>query len=58
MEEYRAFLIGADGRIKRCIELVCEGDADAKERTQQLVNGHDIELWQGTRRVATFPRQH
>ena len=58
MEEYRAYLIGSDGHIRQCFELVCDGDADAKERTKQLINGHDIELWQGTRRVAIFPRQH
>ncbi len=58
MQEYRAYLIGPDGHIQSRVELVCENEDDAKERAKQLVDGHDIELWQGARKVAIFPRQH
>jgi hypothetical protein len=54
MQGYRAYLIGPDGHIFQRIDLVCENDEDAKERAKQLVDGHDIELWQLDRRIATF----
>jgi hypothetical protein len=58
MPEYRAYLISSNGRIQQRIELVCEDETTAKERAKQLVDGHDVELWQGIRKIAIFPRQH
>ena len=55
MQEYRAYVIGPDGRIIRGTDLVCEDEEDATEQAKQLVDGHDVELWQGARKIATFP---
>jgi len=52
--EYRAYIIGPDGHIERRIDLVCADDDAAKERAKALVDGHAIELWQETRKVAQF----
>lgn len=57
MSEYRAYLIGADGRISDRIDLDCVDDEAAKEAARRLVDGLDVELWNGTRRVETFPRK-
>jgi hypothetical protein len=54
MQEYRAYIIGSKGLILRRIDLLCENDEAAKKRTRQFVNGHDVELWQGTSKVAVF----
>jgi hypothetical protein len=54
MAEYRAFIIGIDGRFLRAIELVCPDDHSAKEYAMQLVDGHDVELWQSDRKIAAF----
>jgi hypothetical protein len=54
MVEYRAFIVGIDGRFLRAIELVCPDDDSAKEYAMQLVDGHDVELWQVDRKIATF----
>jgi hypothetical protein len=54
MAEYRAFIIGIDGRFLRAIELVCPDDSSATEYARQLVDGHDVELWQGDRKITTF----
>jgi hypothetical protein len=54
MSEYRAFIIGTDGRFLRAIELACPDDDSAKEYASQLVDGHDVELWQGDRKITTF----
>ena len=54
MAGYRAYIIGIDGRFIRAIELVCPDDEIAKEYARHLVDGHDVELWAGDRRVETF----
>jgi hypothetical protein len=53
MPDYRAYIIGLDGRIQKAVELDDCGDDDAAiERAQQLVDGHDVELWQNERKIA------
>jgi hypothetical protein len=54
MQEYRAYVIGPDGHIQQRIDLLCADDDAAKERARQLVNGHDLELWQLDRMIAKF----
>jgi hypothetical protein len=57
MAEYRAYLLDSDGHFIRPILLVCLNDECAKEYAKQLVDGHDVELWQGGRQVAKFDRK-
>jgi hypothetical protein len=54
MQHYRAYRIDDDGRVLGCINLVCNGEEDAKRRAQALVNLHRIELWRLDKRVAQF----
>jgi hypothetical protein len=54
MAEYRAYIIGVDGHFVGAVELFCPDDDAAKEYAKQLVDGHDIELWQGDRHIAKF----
>jgi hypothetical protein len=54
MKDYRAYFIGPDGHIENRIDLICEDEATAKERAEQLVDGQYVELWQGDRKIATF----
>ncbi len=58
MQEYRAYIIGPDGHIQQRIDLLCADDDAAKEQARQLVNGHDVELWQLDRQIATFTSRH
>jgi hypothetical protein len=58
MQEYRAYLIGSDGHIIQRADLICADDETAKERAKQLVDGHDVELWQLGRKIATFSYRH
>ena len=58
VNEYRAYSMGHDGHIRSSRAFVCEDDADAIVWAEQLVDGHDIELWSGerfVRRVNTRP---
>jgi hypothetical protein len=48
---YRAYVLNRDDSIQLAIDLYCADDDTARERAQQLVDGHDIELWRGTRRI-------
>jgi hypothetical protein len=54
MPEYRVYIVGSDGHFFDAVPLECADDAEAMERAEQLVDGHDIELWQRDRKVATF----
>jgi hypothetical protein len=51
MPDYRAYLVGEDGHFFNFEEMVCDNDAEALERARQLVDGHDVELWNGARLV-------
>ena len=57
MTDYKAYLVYDDGRFKRAVDLECIDDEDAKEKAKQLVDGHDVELWQRSRKVAVFKRK-
>ena len=57
MTEYRAYILQQDGRIMMPVELDCADDDAAKEVAKQLVDGHDVELWQGARKLETFKQK-
>ena len=54
MPKYRARILGHDDHIRRQVDLVCDHQADAMAQAQRLVEGHDVELWDGLRKVARF----
>ena len=56
MNEYRAYLMRPDGHIQSRVDLICKNEEAAKEQAKQLVDGHDVELWQLDRKIATFTR--
>ena len=54
MHSYRAFVLDEDGHVFRRIDLECQNDEVAKHQAELLVDGHAIELWDGTRKLAKF----
>jgi hypothetical protein len=54
MQHYRVYIVGVDGRFTKSIDLSCADDSAAIESAKQLIDGHDIELWQQDRKVAWF----
>jgi hypothetical protein len=55
MPDYRAYILGGGGhRFLRAIEFSRDhaDDATALLAAKQLINGHDVELWEGGRLVA------
>jgi hypothetical protein len=54
--DYRVYIVGDDGHFRDAIPFVCETDDKAIEKAKQLVDGHDVELWQLDRQIAKFER--
>jgi hypothetical protein len=54
MSEYRVYVIGVDGHFIKAVLLDCADDKAAIESARQLIDGHDLELWQMDRQVAKF----
>jgi hypothetical protein len=55
MRDYRAYILGIDGhRFVKAKEFASNhpDDATALNAAKQLLNGHDVELWDGGRLVA------
>jgi hypothetical protein len=54
MADYRAYLI-KNNRVDIAATIIkVDTDTEAIEQAKQLVDGHDIELWQGPRFVIGF----
>jgi hypothetical protein len=52
MREYLAYIVSEENCISAPAELItCDGDEEAIQRALPLVNGHDVELWDGPRFV-------
>jgi hypothetical protein len=54
MPDYRAYLIGTDGHYFKSVVLDALDDTGAIAAARQLVDGHDVELWQRDRKIAKF----
>jgi hypothetical protein len=57
MGDYRAYHIGRDGRIVRRVDFVAKDDEGAMELIKQQIDGLDIELWSGKRKVGVLKAQ-
>ena len=57
MPDYRAYIVGIDGQFSSIITEFphdCPDDTAAIEAAKQLVDDHDIELWDRDRFVGRF----
>jgi hypothetical protein len=54
MPDYRAYIIDSDGQFQESVPLECADDNVAIIKAKQFVDGHHVELWQRTRKIATF----
>jgi hypothetical protein len=57
VSEYRVYIVGSDGHFVSSVPLECADDAEATEQAKQLVDGHDVELWQRARKIAAVHRK-
>ena len=56
MAQYRVYIIGRDGHFQDFVPLDCADDDAAMEQAKQLVDGHDVELWELGRKITVFTR--
>lgn len=54
MSGYYAYFTGDDGHITSRVTIIAANDEEAKEKAKRLVDGHAVELWQESRKIATF----
>jgi hypothetical protein len=54
MQDYRAYILGPDGHIQSRVDIRCADEKTARAHAKQLVDGHDVELWQSARLIARF----
>jgi hypothetical protein len=52
MDVYRAYFLDREGKIAKPPEVLeCDSDQAAIELAKPMVDGHDIEVWQGNRMI-------
>jgi hypothetical protein len=51
MAEYRAYTVGDDGHFIGFEAFVCADDSKAIAQAKRLIDGRDVELWNGPRFV-------
>jgi hypothetical protein len=51
MAEYRAYVIGSDGRVVSATALVCEDDEEVIAKVRTFLLERTIEIWSGARFV-------
>lgn len=56
MTAYRLYQIGPEGRIDAPAEIIeCDSDAEVIARAKAMMDGHNIEIWDGARVVVKLP---
>ena len=58
MHGYRAYIIGKSGHIIDRVDVFAESEDDAKAQAKKLVGDFAVELWDGSRMIATFEPKH
>lgn len=53
---YRAYILDEEDHILKAVIIEADSDVDATSRAASLLDGHDIEIWDGSRLVARLPR--
>lgn len=54
MSDYRAYHVDSNGHFFKSVVVDEPDEAAAIAAARQLVDGHDIELWQRDRKIAKF----
>ena len=58
MPQYRVYFVDRTGKSSVRLEaLDCVDDEQAKKEARQLIDGNDLELWDGPRLVELFPHK-
>jgi len=55
--DYRAYFIGADGHYAGSREINVSNDAAAVTSAKKMLDGKDIEIWSGLRKIIRLPHR-
>ena len=56
MPSYRLYFLDRDAHISTPPEVLdCADDAEALQKAKKFLDGKDLEVWDGNRRVAVIP---
>lgn len=56
MSSYRIYILDSGNHIQGPPKIVeCDSDQEALQQAQAMVDGRDVELWDGNRLVARLP---
>jgi hypothetical protein len=59
MPDYRLYKLGDDDRFAGAATIIkCDSDAEVIAKAKAMLDGLDIEIWDGPRVVARFPAAH
>lgn len=53
--DYRVYLLDSNDKITEGRTISASGETDACQRAAEVAQGRSYEVWQGTKRVGTFP---
>jgi hypothetical protein len=54
MPDYRVYVLNPDNSFKSVRTMSCDSDDIAIDEATKLLDGHDLELWDQGRKVATL----
>jgi hypothetical protein len=57
MSEYRAYYVGTDGNFEGSRALDCDSDTTAIASARKLLDGKDVEIWCGLRKIIRLPHK-
>lgn len=57
MPDYRAYIVGHDGRFQRFEKIDAASDDEAVKKARQFLNGHDVEVWHLDRKIAVLSHE-
>jgi hypothetical protein len=57
MTDYRVYFVGADGHFAGSKALDCNSDKTAIASAKKLLDGKDVEIWCGLRKIIRLPHK-
>ena len=57
MSDYRVYFVGLNGLFEGSKALDCDSDTTAVASARKLLDGKDIEIWCGLRKIIRLPHK-
>jgi hypothetical protein len=54
MDEYRAYVMGADDHIIDRVDIRCSDEEEGRRLAKVVIDGHAVELWPAGRFIERF----